>query len=158
MTTFSVSPVSQGWLYTLQLPVDLGPEGVMPGYLQVDRIVGGDSVESGTLEGFRRRGYALPELPAGAAQGRYWLAGNDAQELAAARALEAWLAEPLVVVRRHPTGGWTHAVRQSEPGVRVLGLPLCGGAGADPACGAHGPDGGDGRVRFLTRYPHGFPC
>jgi hypothetical protein len=44
---------------------------------------------------------------------------RGAQALARQLSAEAWLVEPVVVVRRHPTGGWTHAVKQSEPGVRL---------------------------------------
>ena len=44
---------------------------------------------------------------------------HDAKVLAQALAVAAWMAEPAVIVRRHPTGGWTHAVKQEAPGSRI---------------------------------------
>lgn len=43
----------------------------------------------------------------------------EARVLVSVAIAEAWLAEPAVVVRRHPTGGWSHAVKQASPGVRI---------------------------------------
>lgn len=37
-----------------------------------------------------------------------------------ARRLAEWDVEPAVIVRRHPTGGWSHAVKQARPGVRIF--------------------------------------
>lgn len=42
-----------------------------------------------------------------------------ALELANVAKLAAWQDEPAVIVRRHPTGGWSHAVKQPRPGDRI---------------------------------------
>jgi hypothetical protein len=44
---------------------------------------------------------------------------GEARVLVQAAAAAEWMAAPNVIVRRHPTGGWTHAVKQSAPGSRV---------------------------------------
>ena len=40
-------------------------------------------------------------------------------ELGTVAKLAEWQQEPAVIVRRHPTGGWSHAVKQPRPGDRI---------------------------------------
>lgn len=67
------APAGADYRYTVQRPMDLGNGSMIPGYIQIDEIAGGQNTRSSNLETLRQQGIKLPDVPDHLPTGQYSL-------------------------------------------------------------------------------------